>query len=133
MKNLILIVLALTTVAAFAQQKPQPKSSKPYTCVAGPDEKCASDLWYAEYQKLRALVAKYQIPPELAKKYQMPQDVQDQVNGWATRLAREVPAGYQWNEEKQRYTKIPTPQAAAPENKPPQSPAPSTPAPAERK
>lgn len=114
MKNLFCLLLILAASVAVAQKSPsKPKTEKPYTCVAGPDEQCASDLWYADYQELKALIAKYQIPPELAKKYQMPQAVQDQVRGWSERLASAYP-GYQWNEAKQRFTKLPTPQAAVP-------------------
>lgn len=92
--------------------KAKATTSKPYSCVAGPGEECASDLWYADYLKWR----------DLTDKYKAPQEVQDQINGMALRLNQQIPPGFQWSEVKQRFVK--SPPAQAPTN---------TPVPAEKK
>lgn len=116
MNRIVLCFLLFATTLSFTQDKPKakPTAAKPYTCVAGPDEVCASDLWYADYLKFKALGAKYVIPQEILKKYQMPQDVQDQIKGWGLRLASAAPKGFDWSEEKQRWVKIPVQQVAQP-------------------
>jgi hypothetical protein len=71
----------------------------PYACVAGPDEKCASDLWFSDYTKLMALV----------KKYTPPQEIQDEMAGMRLRLSQQIPAGYGWDDGKKRFVKLPAP------------------------
>lgn len=112
MKRNLLYLLILATAAAFAKDKPKTDASKPYSCVAGPGEECASDLWYADYLKWR----------DLTDKYKAPQEVQDQINGMALRLNQQIPPGFQWSEVKQRFVKSPPPQAPT-----------NTPVPAEKK
>ena len=72
-----------------------------YHCVAGPNEQCASDEWYSDFQKLKTLQAPYQ----------MPKEKQDMVAGMVQRLSRDIPAGYQWDEKKVRFVKQSMPQA----------------------
>ena len=122
MKHLI-VALTLFTSLAWCQAKPKqsavknngttiPVSAK--SCTAELDEKCPSPEWLASYLKMK----------KLQEPYTMPQDTQDLVSGIANRLQREVPPGFQWNEEKQRFVKIassapapvpPAPAAAKPE------------------
>jgi len=66
-----------------------------YTCVAGPDEVCPSDLWVTDYQKMKAIMAPYVAP----------QEKQDLANGIAVRLNREIPPGYYFDEKKLRFVK----------------------------
>lgn len=109
---ILFVALALGTIFAFAAlaQDAKPQFSKitklevkqasvkelKYVCFAGPDEVCASDLWVADYDRLRVL----------QKKYSPPQDVADQMAGMAQRLAQQIPPGYQWDDAKRRYVKI---------------------------
>lgn len=99
MKKIIVLVLSLASLYSYAQQKPkapqQKETEKPYTCVAGPDEQCPSDLWWAEYQKYRVL----------EKKYTPPQEVADQMSGMALRLAKQIPDGFIVSDEKKRWVK----------------------------
>jgi hypothetical protein len=81
-----------------------------YHCVAGPNEQCASDEWYSDFQKLKTLQAPYQ----------MPKEKQDMVAGMVQRLSRDIPAGYQWDEKKVRFVKQAMP--PAPSAPPIQSP-----------
>ena len=107
MKNIlsafvIPLLLGSNAIAENKKAKPAPKAG--YSCVAGPDEICASDLWYAEYKKLKAL----------QEKYSAPQDVQDMMSGMNMRLAKQIPAGYGWDEGKQRFVNLqPTPKPPA--------------------
>jgi len=78
---------ALTLALASCNSRPK------YTCVAGPGEQCASDLWYADWQRLKA----YQ------DKYKAPQEEQDRMVGLATRLQQQVPPGYDWDPKKERF------------------------------
>lgn len=96
-------VLFLACAANFAgAQKATPKPEpKKYSCVAGPNEQCASDLWFADYQRLKALQEKYSAPP----------DVRDLMVGIATRLNQQIPTGYRWDEAKTRFIKIEEPKA----------------------
>jgi hypothetical protein len=77
-----------------------------YHCVAGPGEQCASDQWYADYLHLQKLQAPY-TPPK---------DTGDLINGIATRLRTQIPAGYDWDDGKERFVK------RAPPTAPPQPP-----------
>jgi hypothetical protein len=88
------IVIALMLAAGLATCG-QPK----YTCVAGPNEQCASDQWYADYQRLKKLQAPYVAPRE----------VQEQLRGISTQLQMEIPPGYQWDEAKARFVKTAPP------------------------
>jgi hypothetical protein len=114
-------VLAILVFSGFglaqttAKEKPTPTpKEKPYTCVAGPHEICASDLWYADYLRLEALT----------KKYAAPQDVQDMMNGMTLRLQQQIPQGYHWDSQKKRFVESQaaptvTTKPANPEYKPP--------------
>jgi hypothetical protein len=114
MKRNLLYLLILATAAAAAQDKP--KAKKPYSCSAGPDEVCPSDLWYADYLVWHATNMKYSVP----------KDVQDLQNGRAQRLNKEIPPGYEWSDAKQRFVKM-KPQVPVP------TPAPVQPAATEKK
>lgn len=123
-RNLLYLLILATATAAAAQGKPKPKPStdpqtviaayasaveaeghkKPYSCVAGPGEECASDLWYADYMKWHATQLKYSVP----------KDVQDLQNGRAQRLNSEIPPGYEWSDAKQRFVKKAPPVPAQP-------------------
>lgn len=85
-----------------------------YRCTAGPDEQCASDLFYKDWSRLHSL----------QKKYEMPHDVQIEVSGLIQTLQQQIPAGMQWDIAKERFVKMkpiqpivqPTP-APSPEKK----------------
>ena len=118
----IITVLLLLSSLGFAQ-KSTTKAEK-YTCVAGPDEQCASDLWYADYLK-------YEV---LTKKYAPPQDIVDQMQGMQDRLIKSVPAGYTWDATKKRFVKIPVAQVSQQQQPAPvPQPAQQAPQPKEKK
>jgi len=73
-----------------------------YSCVAGANEQCASDLWMADYRQLKAIQARYQAP----------HDVQITIQGLASTLQASIPQGYTWDEKKERFVKLPPPLAA---------------------
>ena len=107
-------LLTMLIFAPLLAQKPAAKKADKkddtYKCVAGPDEQCASDLWFADYQKLLAL----------NKKYTAPQDIQDMMVGLKMRLSQQIPAGYGWDDGKKRFVKLnpttpPAPAAKTPE------------------
>lgn len=114
MKATTIICLLFLTTVSFGQAKKV--SHKPYTCVAGPNEVCPSDLWVKDFYRLR----------DLQNKWTPPQDTTDLMNGMIQRLSKEVPAGYTWNDEKLRFVKV---TQDAPKPAPAPTPAP-TPAPA---
>ena len=93
-----------------------------YHCVAGPNELCASDEWYSDFEKLKTL----QVP------YQMPKEKQDMVAGMVQRLSRDIPAGYQWDEKKVRFVRQPITQKFDAPNAPPPTAGPPPPEPAKK-
>lgn len=100
MKKLAPMLLLLLLVGCNQVSTSTSKPSSPdYKCVAGLDEQCASDLWYTDYQKLRGL----------QKQYNAPQEVADQMSGLAMRLNQQMPPGFNWDEGKQRFVRIPHP------------------------
>lgn len=100
--------MVLLTGSLLAQKPAAKKVESPkYSCVAGPEEVCASDLWYADYMKWKALQAKYAVPQEVA----------DQLRGMAIRLSESVPAGMRWDEAKQRFVKAEQPKPPKVEEK----------------
>lgn len=107
----LLLIVCASLIPVHAQSKPKPGSTaaKPYSCVAGENEKCASDLWFKDYTRLRALQAKYSPPPDMA----------DQMRGMADRLQSQVPAGYSWDDTRQRFVKPAPAVAAQPAPQPP--------------
>ena len=107
MKTRIAIaILSLMSLAGCVRfVKPTPAST--YSCVAGPHERCPSDLWMADYDKLVAERTKYQAP----------QDVVDRLQGMDTRLARDIPQGYRFDPDKKRFVEL-TPSAAVPQPAP---------------
>jgi len=98
----IAAVLIVTLVVGYSAYLIDAKiHASSYKCVAGPNEQCASDEWYSDFQKLKTLQAPYQ----------MPKEKQDMVAGMVQRLSRDIPAGYQWDEKKVRFVKQSMPQA----------------------
>ena len=95
------IVIGVLVVGAAGYFVVDSRIHASYHCVAGPNEQCASDEWYADFQKLKTLQAPYQ----------MPKEKQDMVAGMVQRLSRDIPAGYQWDEKKVRFVKQSMPQA----------------------
>jgi len=79
---------------------------KPYSCVAGPNEKCPSASWYKDYQRYKALSDELHPAPKLSA--EKVQQKQDEMNGIGARLSAEMQqdyAGYKWDEGKQRFVK----------------------------
>lgn len=73
------------------------RDSKKPTCVAGLNEQCPSDIIkrdWLEYKSLR-------------DKYKAPHDVELRMNGIAVEIQQSTPSGWQWDQNKERYTKIP--------------------------
>jgi hypothetical protein len=101
MKTRIAIAILSLMSLAGCMRKSAPTSS--YQCVAGPHEKCPSDLWMADYDRLVTERTKYQAP----------QDVVDRLQGMDTRLARDIPQGYRFDPDKKRFVEL-TPQVAVP-------------------
>jgi hypothetical protein len=89
----IITTLTLTTI----HHKPA------YSCVAGPDEICASDQFVQDWNQFVSIRDKYQIP----------HDAQVTMTGIVATLKEQVPAGYEWNEKKLRFVKQKPPQAQA--------------------
>jgi hypothetical protein len=122
MRKILCFAVLCFSLLATAQQKPAP--SKPYSCVAGPDELCMSDIFYADYVRWKALQA------EVAKDLQSPallaiQNKQDQLNGMTQRLAGQVQTltqqhpGFTFDDEKVRLVKAPPAKEPAPAPVPP--------------
>lgn len=105
MKRTLPCLLSLVVFGvACSKQSSKPSAEVKYTCVAGQNEQCASDLWYADYLKWKAIYDKYKMPTEEA----------DKANGMAVRLNQQIPLGYEWSDPKQRFVKkvmgLPAPQ-----------------------
>ena len=96
--GILVALVILVFLGAMKMWGEEAKKGK-YFCSAGPNEICPSDLWVADYQKLVAL----------RKKYTAPQDIQDMMAGMTNRLASQIPQGYGWDENKQRFVKTPEP------------------------
>lgn len=109
----VIVAFVLGSIFLVAQTKaPAKPAAKPYTCEAGPDEKCPTQQWYADYKHLL----------KLQEPYVMPSDVRDLVNGIGMRLRATTPAGFEWSDEKGKFVKaVPPP---APVVKQPPVPAP---------
>lgn len=95
------------------------KSSKPSVslCTPGPDERCPTDQFVADYRALIHLqkeVADMANAPEFKKV----QEKSDQLTGMSQRLGTQVPAGFQWDAGKMKFTAV----------KPPPTPTPASPA-----
>jgi hypothetical protein len=94
MRHLRIFALLVLAAAASAQDKPKAElKSDVYRCVAGPREQCASDLWYADLVRLKALQAKYAAP----------KDMQDMMLGMQVRLQQQIPPGFTWDDAKKRF------------------------------
>ena len=104
MKTRIAITILSLMLLAGCVRKP---TTPTYSCVAGPHERCPSDLWMADYDRLVAERTKYQAP----------QDVVDRLQGMDTRLARDIPQGYRFDPDKKRFVEL-TPSAAVPQPAP---------------
>ena len=100
MKTRIAIAILSLMSLTGCMRKP---TTPTYSCVAGPHERCPSDLWMADYDRLVAERTKYQAP----------QDVVDRLQGMDTRLARDIPQGYRFDPDKKRFVEL-TPQVAVP-------------------
>jgi len=114
----LILFVGFTIVLVHNSSHP---SAKPYSCVAGPDEQCASDQFYADFkhwQELRDDLKNSQQVPQVREL----QDKTDLFNGITTRLNSQVPKDYQWNEQKMRFVK-----AQAPNSVTMQAPAPNAP------
>lgn len=114
MKRIAVVLLSLLSVVAVAQTKPvaqkavKPKAKAVEKCLAGVNELCASDKFYAEYQRYKD----YQV------KYAPPKDVQLIMKGITADLNEEIQVemkqGFTWNEQKMRFVKPEPPVAAKP-------------------
>ena len=79
-------------------------------CVAGPDEKCPSDLYFKEKAQMKALEEKYKppvVPEEDRIKYL---GLSALVNG----IEQQPPTGFHWDMAKVRYVKNPAPAPTGP-------------------
>ncbi len=102
-------ILAVAMLAA-CHTNPTPAPA----CAAGPDEKCPSALFMADFQRVKS------IQKELRDAGI--QQRQDEIQGIVSRLQGQIPSGYSWDETKMRFVKIPV-QAAPPPPPPPPPPA----------
>jgi hypothetical protein len=131
MKKAALIAVAAVAVlvgsAEFGNWLGHRPKNAPYHCTAGPGEICASDQFYKDYQHmldLQEAVAKAQQSSGMREL----QEKQDLSTGIASRLAQQIPQGYAWDRNKERFVKPPTPSVPTP---PPATP-PAAPAPANK-
>lgn len=114
MKCIAAVVLILLSIIAVAQEKPSPKKSTAKTeekCAAGLNELCASDKFYAEYDRYKAYQAKYGPPPDVTL---IMKGIMADLN---EEIQAEMKQGYSWNEQKMRFVK-PEPTAAVTPVKP---------------
>jgi hypothetical protein len=115
MKRIAVVLLSLLSIVAVAQTKPvvkKPVKKAVEKCLAGVNELCASDKFYAEYQRYKD----YQV------KYAPPKDVQLIMKGITADLNEEIQVemkqGFTWNEQKMRFVKPEPPVAAKPATPP---------------
>lgn len=113
------------TVNNGGNTAPAPAKASKYSCVAGPDEICPSDLWMEDYEKFLSIQSKYRPAPPPPPK--MSQEMQDQLTGMIVRLNSQIPKGYDWNGEKKRYVKkVEAAQVPVPAPAPAPAPVPDT-------
>ncbi len=91
-KIIIAMVLAAFVGLGIGMWSNHKSASASYSCVAGPNEQCPSDEWMRDYDRMRAMQDSIK-------------DKTDVINGIMTRLRGDIPAGYQWNEQKKRFTR----------------------------
>lgn len=93
----VVICLLLTALIASAQTKKLAKADAPAKetkCIAGVNELCASDKFYSEYARFKALQAKYGPPPDVQLIMRgITADLQDEIN-------LESKNGFTWDEKK---------------------------------
>lgn len=80
------------------------RQSAAQTCVAGPNEKCPSDLTISEFQEIKSLEAKYNPKPPTP-----PQEIKIRYMGLVTDFQQQKPQGFHWDEKKMRWVKDPAP------------------------
>ena len=104
MKYKVLCLLILASFAVGCSQEKSKSKAYTYKCVAGPNEKCVSDTWYADWRELRDLQAKYEAPKDEA----------DRMRGIAQRLSEQIPPGWQWYVPTERLIPIQAPPPGTP-------------------
>lgn len=96
----ILLLLALTLLGC--SHKP---ASAAQTCIAGPDEKCPSDLTIKELDEIKAMEKKF-APPK-------PTDAERvRYIGLVGDFGQQKPKDYHWDDAKLRWVKDPSAVAA---------------------
>lgn len=100
----LVLGVSLTAVGYFLVRKSNPA----YNCIAGPDEQCASDLFYADYERWKSLQAEVTAGQSTSAMRAL-QEKSDQFNGMTQRLTAQIPQGYQWDVKKLRFVKAPAP------------------------
>jgi hypothetical protein len=95
---LAVILVGASGYMAFVH-KPQPVSA---SCVAGDNELCPSDEWLRTYREAKAL--EKEINDDSAN--QRLQQKRDLLAGMGQRLGQNQPAGYQWSEQRQKFTRV---------------------------
>jgi hypothetical protein len=130
MHRTLLIILLSSVCLAQSNSKPKappkPAEEKPSKCVAELDEKCPTPEWMASYEHMKKLAAPYTPQPPAP----MPQDIKDLVDGISGRLFREIPPGYDFNPQKEKFVKKAMPAQAPPQGANPATPQVPTPPPA---
>lgn len=122
MKPTLLCLLILTSLAFGQTKKPAPVKKLVTSCVAGPNEKCPSDLQIREWTEIKALEAKYAPPTPT-------DDDRIRYQGLVSDWNKNIPTGFHWDTVKTRWVVNP-PEAPKPE---PAKPAPTTPPAPEKK
>lgn len=104
----IVLVLASTLLGCTHKSAAQ-------TCVAGPDEKCPSDLTIKELDEIKAMEKKFS-PPK-------PSDAERvRYIGLVGDFGQQKPKGYHWDDAKLRWVKDPAPIASTSPVPPPNKP-----------
>jgi hypothetical protein len=110
----ISVVVASALVSAFAgiwlHTHYTAAVSEP-VCTNTATEMCPSDYFAAEYRKLKRLQT-IAVDRQLHGTLEEYNEKQDQLNGLASRLAGMQPQGFQWDEKKWKFVKLPTPSPA---------------------
>jgi len=110
--TLITVVLFLLTgYDIYVRNGAPPVVSRPkpdtYKCTAGPNEKCASDLWYADWRHFADIEKELHPDPKLTEAEIKQKE--DEASGIRMRLLTEIPEGMQWDDKKLRFVPLAKP------------------------
>ena len=83
-------------------------SQAEFSCSPGPDEQCPSDLFLSDYRRLKQLNAEITKESRSDEQLALQRKI-DETLGISQRLNAQIPAGYKWDEKRERFIKAPVP------------------------